>query len=407
MALSDPKDIFNTTSGVGFKSVDSDANFLYAIVATGDNKFRKYSLATLAASGADVTVMSQPSDICLVGNGASAAVVSNSTNQINVIEISSGFNSAIVTNVQTTYTGTIGQQIAFNRNTGTSLITRGTNQQLTLLNANNTCTLLTPASGLTGIKASVLITKTASTGNGDDPVWIVGTNGGTILEITQIGVVTKLVTLPTTPNVGTAPVQVVTGLSYQFPYLLVATNFGVQYFYNWSTNALISKQLIADGTSATSGPILCAASSGHTLMGFDRVDGSQNHHAITEIFFNSTTPIYNWLFNDANIVTNTLKLNGANSLAFEVKNTSANIQLRTYKISLNGVTEQAELHNPPGTIVSGRIIRIRSERIGQTCIESDTNIPAANTLINCTEDRRYIDLAIDGTGKWDIREFKK
>jgi hypothetical protein len=113
-----------------------------------------------------------------------------------------------------------------------------------------TCTVITPA-GLTGKVLNCIIHKPSSAN------FLVGTNGGQVLEIDYSGTVVKTITLATTPNSGVAPTISVTSLAISGDTLLVGTANGMLLRYAYTASTLTSSQVVANvGLIETGGVLL-------------------------------------------------------------------------------------------------------------------------------------------------------
>ncbi len=403
--LSDPQDLFFTSSDTPM-DLCSDGTYLYTVSTT--KSLKKFSLSSFTQVGSSVTVgSSTPTGICLL-NGVCAVVV-NQGAQVNYVELSTGYVTTRTTNALATANtvSTCGQQVA---TVGASAMattsTLGKLQVITL----NFISQISPTS-VSGALPTVVIAK-ESTGAAANR-WICGTNNGKVTELDSAGNVIKTILLPTTPNVGTAPSQVVTGLSHYPPNLAVTTAYGLLYIYEYESSNLLYTQRIVDGQGTSgsyAGTILCASVSGHTLLGHGRA-GGQGEQSFTEIFFDAQNPVYSWYkqVNSQRLIS--LHINPQSQKGFLTNSSPSDMGFRSYNISgISKTTEATECQNPPGVRVPGRIIRLRDQGIGQICVEADTNIPDTPTNVICSEGCNYIEIAIiddGGTDKWDIREFSK
>jgi hypothetical protein len=371
---------------------------IYSIVSTP--AFRVYDSAKLYQTNVSVTTMATPAGITLVAP-ATAVVVSSGTSQVDFIDITQNLRSAAVTtNASTVYTQTHGQQVAVNISTGIAFATRSTAGGIMKIDGNTRTLSTVSPGGLSGANATCVIVNEAS------GTWFIGTNNGLVHQINSSGTILDTITLPTTPNVGTAAVHIVGGISYYNDKLLVSTNLGMYYLYRHSTATLLWAGLgIKGSTTAGTQATLCSSSSGQTVNG-NSTSGSVGQ-TIQDIYFDALNPIIETIFVGTSTQNAATFRSPTRALA-NFNDSSNVISLRVLKGSpTNKVTVDTECQYPEGLQVAGRIIRIRDQGPGRSCIELDTSIPAAVTSLPATDGHDYIEIALVTSGgeKWDVREF--
>lgn len=401
--LSNPRELAYSNSIV-CTGIDSDEDYVYTVwTVSSTHEYRKYDIKTLQQIASGV-VMSTPSGISLI-TPASAVVVSSSTNQTDIVELSSGHRQQITTNALVTFSSQIGQQVAGNIYLQEALYTTSTTSTVNHINSSGSITQLTPIE-LSGDRATCVIVKqvTASLPN----LWLIGTNDGKVYEVNSSGTVSKTITLPTTPNVGSAPTHIVSGLSHYPPNLAVTTNQGMLYIYEYESGNLIYQQMVGDANSGTaSGPLLCASASGSTLLTSSR-SGASLLSSISEMYFATTPPTFEQYFIDANVITEECHLNAYNRKAYLRSQSGSIYSFQDWNTGgLSKAIEPAEMHIPVGVQVDGKIIRIRDDGPGNSTVEIVAEITAGANALPATEDRDYIELALNtAETDWDIREFK-
>lgn len=403
--LSNPRDLSYTDSIV-CTGVDSDDTYIYTVwTVSSTHVYRKFDPKTLAQVGSDTTVVNTPAGLSLL-NSASAVVPSSSANQIDIIELSSGHRNQLTTNANTVFSSQLGQQVAGNPDLEQALVTSSSDSEINLVDPSGGITALTPAE-ISGDKATCVIAKSATSGLSN--TWLFGTNDGKVHEITAAGTVTNTITLPTTPNTGSAPTHIVTGISYYPPNLAATTNQGMFYLYEYESGTLIYQQMVGETTSATnSGPTLCASSSGTTLLASSRTGGGIIS-SISEVYIASNPPTFEQYFIDLNIVPEESHINASTRKAYLRSQSGSFFSFQQFDMGgTQKILEQTELQDPPGVQITGKIIRIRDDGPGNSTVELVAEVGAETSYLSSTDGRKYIEIALNSDdSKYDIREFEK
>lgn len=391
-----PREDLYTTGSVRYVDACTNGTSLLGVTSTPD--FRKYDIYTLNQSNTSLTVLSTPSGICLA-TAATAVITSSGVAQVDLIDINTNARTNISSGSVTTYTNSSGQQVDAQPSTGMAVSTRNSNGSVQVINANTgTATTVSP-SGLSGAQASCILARPATSS------FLCGTNNGKVIEIDTGGSTYKTITLPTTPNVGTAPVQVVSGLAMSGDRLAVVTHFGILYIYQYSTSTLIYSGIVNGGDSTSQMSTLARSSSGTTLIGHGETP-SFVPTAITEMFFDATQPNFESTFyNELNGSIPAVGMDPTTNITWLVFNSTGNfITLRTFNgPSVNKVSDTTRIQSS-GVDVTGRILRIRDAGIGRSCIELDNNVTAGVNSLTVTDNTNYIELALTSAPeKGDIR----
>lgn len=369
-------------------------------VTTQRPDFRVYNLSTLAL-GATGTTSANPAGICLI-NSASALTVSSSTGAFDLLEVSSGYRQAYTSGANTCYTNQMGQQIASHPEMGIALTTRSTTGTLQRFNGNTFAITSLTASAISGQSARCIIAKDGSNN------WLIGTTDGKIHEIDNTGQALKTITVPNTPQTASANVYI-SGLNYSDDRLLVNSAGGFLYQYKYSTSTLLNTQFVGSGNGSTGGASLSSASaSGTCILGFGNA-GSSVGTEISEVNFSSNNLILSSVYaNESNNTVQNVGLDPLTSKAWYISTGTGNYMLRVYDLTNpQKTTSPTRLQDPPGTDISGRIIRLRDDGIGRTFVEVDQNVSAGTTQALCTKDHNYIELAIKSgsPNRFDVRTF--
>ena len=405
--LSRPVDIASNVSYTYFDAVIKGTELHVVASAGGANvHYKRYTAATGEQLNTDVQVVSGVAGITFI-NSATAVIVSSSTNQVDFVDTVNNIKTlGVTTNANTVYSNTYGPQVAGNTSTGVAIATRNSNNSVTKI-VNGSCSVLSP-SILSGNQASVVTVMQSS--SGDTPNFLIGTNNGKIFEMDASGNVIKSITLPTTPNTGSAPTnETVTGIAHSPPYLLATSSFGTLYHYNYNTSTMLNRYPITFGgsNSPNIGSCLSNGSSGFAIMG---QVANTSDMVLSGIFFDTLTPTFQSyvdMDNSSQVVKNIRIDANTKTVAVVYSGVSLPASIRTYLYSgSRKKTETTEIQDPPGARISGRIIRIRDDGIGRAVIEVDQTISAAEESLLCTEGKDYIEIAVnDAVDKWDIREF--
>ena len=388
-----PKDfyIYNSsgTSKV-LQAIAADENYIYGVTSAPAFKLIQNTLGQ--QMNTDLTVVSSPAAITMITT-ATAAIFSSSTNQVDFVGVLTNDKTSVTTNATTVYTVNQGQMA--DSTGGIALACRAAAGGLLKATSAQVLTNMT-VSALSGLQAKSILAEPSS------GVWFVGTNNGKVLTVDSSGNLQNTITIPSTPAI-LAPTIVVSGLSFSYPYLLVATNVGQLHLFNYQSQTEVDRTLSSLENSSTSFQSLCTASSGFTICA--RVVGGQNATTIESIYFGNGK-IYK---EDVVIAEQSTSFTGCvrTSVKAIVFTSASNFaQLRTYDATSSAVgIETTESQNPVGTDVSARVIRILSNGLGKKSVYSDQVVSASIISLPGVEDHDYIELSIVNGNLWDIREF--
>lgn len=391
--LTNPKDLF--TSG-SIRFVDAITNGTSLLTITSQPDFRKYDLTSLNQTNTSLSIVASPGGITLITQ-STAVVVSSTTSQVDFIDINTNAKTAVTTGATTCWVNSQSGQVAGNTSTGIAIATKSTTGSVQKITSGQVLSSLSPT-GLSGANATFIITK------GDN--FLLGTSNGKVIEIDSSGTVAQTITLPTTPNVGTTPTPVVSGLSYYSPNLAVATQHGLLYVYEYGSSTLIYTGIIDSANSSNAGTTLCTSISGYTVLGRSTAPTNITE-AISEFYFSNNSPIIeSTYYNDSNSQITGVGLD-INNKSWSIYNTSSNfLQLRTHDVGpLEHTLVETRAQDPAGSDITARIIRIRGD-IGKSCVDLDSSI-TTTTNLDAVNGHPYFELAIKSGSpdKYDFREF--
>lgn len=396
-----------SSGAVSYKSFDLDDTYVYAL--TSGNTLNIHDIKNSGMVRQVTGVVSQNSGICLI-SAASAIVTSSSTNRVDFINVQTGQLTQVTSGANTTYSGQTTPQVACNQSLGVSIATRSSNGNLMKITNSQVLTTISPTS-LSGAQGVTIILKQAT---GADPGrWLIGTNNGKVIEIDSSGIVYKTLTLPTTPNIGTAPtVETVVGLAHYPPNLLVISDFGNMFMYEYESSTLLHRSPVPQGTTVnpSNGVILSNSASGYAIMGTNL---TYSNTPLAEVVFNLPNLILNKPFWNSDVNAGSqiiqIKINPNIGVAVASFSTVTGYPLYLYKLNSTQLLkniEQIELQKPEGFRIAGRVIAIRDYGVGQTAVEIDQQVSNIQNPLSFTDGGNYIVLAMttDET-YWDIREF--
>jgi hypothetical protein len=384
-----PLDIRSTS--FSFRDVRATATRLFAVTSTP--LFKAYDIE----NGQELYSLTPVSGACGIAivNDLSAILVSNTNNQVDFIQLSSGYRTLITSGASTVNTNTNTQQVtAVN---GIAIATRAIASTVMKITASAVSQLT--VTGMTGIAKCATCDLTSGT-------YFLGTTDGKIHEINSSGTLLATVTLPCTPGISVADVDIF-GISVSLPYVAVTTGQGYLYIYNWSTGTIKTVLPIMEATATTNGVALCDSVSGYTAFIMSRANGSDGM-ATSVMYFKEGVPyIEQFEFNNSGQT-------GIGSGITEgwlwswTNDANANMQLRRWEYpTFANVNVGARIDDPEGTPRAGTVIRIIDGGIGKKRLQSVTDIGAFEQQIACTDDRDYIEIVdyTQGTNKTGFREF--
>lgn len=394
------KDLYAGVSST-LRGAFTDDNYLYVLTSAPD--FRKYNLQTLEQVNSNLTVSSTPKGIALIYGATGAAVFESSA--VDFIDLNTNARTQVTTGASSTRSDNMySQHIATIPASGFGISTRGTNGTVQAINGvNGTVSSLT-VGGLTGAQATCVTVRPETN------TFFIGSNDGKVHEINSSGATLRTLTLATTPNVGSAPIRHVVGISYCNPYLAILENGGAFYLYNYTASSYSYTGILESGNSSlanTNCSVFCTAASGTAYYG--KGNTGLVGQSFCEVFFNANQPVFLPYYNETTAAMTVSAVSAANNRAFMATTLALNGVL-PFREFTGGPFNQVQVNTrvqDSGTDVAARIIRIRDSGIGRTCVELDQNIPSLSTPLPATEGHNYIEIAIvSGPEKMDIREFQ-
>lgn len=246
----------------------------------------------------------------------------------------------------------------------------------------------------------------------------VGTSGGTVVECNTSGTSILSLTLPTTPNDGTAPTHIVTNLSFYNDILVVATLNGHVFTYQWSTGTLLARSLGYINTNSNTssafgaaggggGLTLCEAPSGVLLFG-PACDNSGSSSTFQTVFLGSIsasgfdTEDYATVSSSGQKITYT-GVDHTYNLGWSIMRTTNAGHIQIWTIPSAEVTPvDFRSQYPLGTDVTYRNIIIKYNGPGRSRVIDDRNMDVGTTSLNLRKNARYIGISINGSN-YDFR----
>ena len=333
---------------------DTVNNLLY-VVENSSNTFRKFNLGTLSQVGSNITVVTNPTNICMI-NSASAVIPSAGSGSISFVEVLSGYTQTYSGGLAVTTTNHA-QQIASDLTNQTALQVTATNNKLVSIVASNfgigqvapLHTYMTSS----GVKFHCVISKGAGTGR-----FIVGADYGRIYEMDILGNVYNEIVVQLIPGAGIATpsgvypeLPTVHTLALDNNLLLVGTQNGM-FLFDYSTGT----QLWNNITSASSNTYMSFSNSASGEVIFNRGNVTDNA-VISELDFTIGTPsmvsIRDIDYTDAAGICLGSGIKG--NTAWSLQATPSKI--RVYTITpRNSTVVTVTVQQPAGTNVQARVI---------------------------------------------------
>ncbi len=363
---------------------------------------REWTIGNGAATGRTASLGSA-NCMVTIANGASTLFGNNSggSQRLTLVENSSLYavNYGNSGTVNTTFASRKGQQIAWNATAGVAIVGAATNV-VTKFTASTFTPVKLTLSSLSGAQVTTVISRPATS------TFILGTNDGRVVEINASGGVEKSISLSFSRNFGSAPTSVrVVGLVYYNDLLAVSLANGILRLYQYSTSTLISQHLVAGCNDDDGGVLLTDLGLGQIAwLGYT----SQSYASSVTVAQMTSTGIFQ---------EETRNITMINERAIEIGiDTTANIlwaAFNTYAFLFRippraTVNVATKIQDPPGTAVSGRIIRIRNYANGRSRVVTDTTIGASETDIAAAQGGDYYEIAIRGSApsyRFDWRRF--
>lgn len=398
------------SDGTAFEWSDAVISNSTIYTVTTEPRFKVYNIETGAVNYADSSNgTGSYSGITLVA-ATSAAISNRTSSRFDIVNLADPNyqKTGITTSAVTTGTtfNNYQNQIAGHPTAKLAVATRSSTGGVQLLNANPstpTITQLTP-SILTGLAAITVVKKD----NAD--TWLVGTNGGTIVEIASSGAVTQTVSIPTTPNgAAPSPLPGVAGIASYGDYVVASSNHGAIYLFQWSASAVLDILPWEYGSTTSVNCTLSPIASGYFLAGRG-FHNSSEMSVIREIDISSGKfVLLGQYFKPVSLQTQSIRLDENNRKAVVLYDTTSADNMQIFNIpALNKINVPTRVQDS-SVDIAARIIRIREgNSIGRAFIESDQNILAEETNIVATNGYSYVEIAIKSGSpeKYDIREFQ-
>jgi len=390
----------NVPSGSTFLCACTNATGIF--VGMNDNSFRIYDWNWNQKSSTGNALGGGLTGLALVNQATACGVFGSA--QVDFFDVNTGAFTKVTTNATATWSSVVQQQIAGNPSTGKAVATSTTAGKLMCINGSTqTITAPTPAA-LSGANATCVTNKT------DTNTFLIGTSNGKVHEVDSSGTVLKSITLPTTPNDGGAVNHVVSGVSYYNDSLAVALDKGILYIYQYSTSTIVAKQICSLGGVSNNNTVLCDAASGITTL--TRPFSVNNYCSTSVLCFSASGSYYqDVFFNETSQPNRYCGIEPSINRLWIGSSSTSYYLARTFDITALSTSQvQTRIQNPPGTDVTGRIIRIRDDGINRSMVELDQTISAGQQLLNAYKNHNYIEIALTGTRfvdeAWDIREFE-
>lgn len=398
-------DISAPTTNTYANAVDNGTE-LDVITSDSTGVFRRFDLTTLGQLGTDVSLKSavRAVGISMITSACAVIVYGNDTT-VDLIQVSSGYRQNYSGGANTALGTSVfkGQQVAGDPSTSIAFASSSTNGEIVKINGSTFAVSKPTPAALSGAKALTVIVKEG--GN----AWLLGTNNGKVIEINSSGTSISTITLPTTPNTGSSPTLLVTGLSMYNDTLIVTTGNGGMYIYTYSTATLVNQTVVSPTkTAGNAGTVLCASPSGFTAYAPSNgtTNFTQAANTTTVLNFNHLPPTIEDSYTSQTV-------SAAISIGFAPQanklwmiTTSFAPIIRIWHFNPHPTTVNSAIYSS-NSYQAGRIIRIKDPHLGGAFVESDQTISAAAIDIAAVQDAEYIEVAIvsGSPDKFSIRRF--
>lgn len=404
MALSRRFVVGTTATTETFQDAITYNGNIFAVTSAATSKFRVYSLDNGASvnsfsCGSTPISMTFCSPASTLVNGASAVIADNAGNQINIVNLTTYQKTQLSTS-STAPGGTVSQQIAANPNTGICFQTSTTTGQIIQINASSGAVTKISPTGLSGAGTRCVIFRP------DTGTWLIGTTTSKVVEVNVFGTVTQTLAIPNTPQVASTDVTV-TALQYAYPNLLVSTQNGTMYAFNWVTQTLLWAIPTFEGTASIT---LSNTVSGNGVM---VGNNGTTFNFLNEIYVEPSVPTiekYTGLIANG-VSIRSAWLDATYNRALLCWSSSTQTQLDVYDLTtgMNKIMVPTRAQDPINTDISGaRVIRIATTKVGTAVVETDQTIISGGQNLPARQGHSYIELSLEGSGineKWDVREF--
>ena len=385
MSISYNGSITLATSTMTDGVIDPTNNQLYVVEITGPS-MRKFNLQTLAQVGSNITCLANPGVISLI-NAASSVIGSTSSTTIDFVENATGYRTNQAGSAVTILNTLKGQRMASDTSNGIALACTSSSNTILKITSAQTSTALS-IKGMPNFLSECIIFK--STGR-----FLIAGKFGKVYEIDTSGNIIDELTVTLDPNTGllantsdnALDLPTIYFISYDNNLLTVTTDESVS-VYDYSTKTKLWQHQM-NQTSGGSQMVLCAASSGETLM--SRNSTLTASSPVTEFNFTTYGPQQgDTLFTDnANLIFCTGFAPGL-SYGWALHHTIEKI--RVFTVSAPSTTTQTV--TLPSPYLSGRLIVLDDtsgvgtvKRVLDTyCLSGNTyRLPTGKTLIGITK----------------------
>lgn len=376
-----------------FKAAYAYNGKLYTLDA---NNWRRFDLTTLAPELGPIALTGTTSSITLLG--AASSVITGSTTTIDIVENSSGFRQTITGGQAAPISK--GQLSKGNPTSSIAFAASNTNNNIVKIDGSGstiTASVVSPAA-LSGTTARSFCLK--------DSNWLIGTANGKVIEINSAGTSSNTITLPTTPNVGTAPTRSVSGISYFNDKLATLDDRGVFYVYSYIASSIDYINMLGAATTAgaANGNVLCEASSGLIINGQQFTQTTPTAVNVVDITVKPVKILESVHMPDK---TSTLVDCGIDNTINKAFVVSGGNFIRVFDIiPSNKVMISTRVQDPITFDIVGNIIRLRRNKKGRTVFELESTIIAGANNLSSTHGNSYIEIGMNsGKTKYDLREF--
>ena len=363
--------------------LDLASNNGMLLAGCSDQYVRRWNLAG-ASSLASVATPHTPDAIAMADSVNLACLSFNSTTPF-LVNTSSGAVTSL-TATSACYQSGKGQQIAGIVSSNVAMGTSATAGSVNLINSSLVTSNLITVTGLGSAHAVTVIAKPSSAH------WLIGTNDGRVMEVDQSGAVSNTITLPTTPNCGTPPVHIVSGMSMANGNLLVSTLGGTMFAYTYPSTLV--QTLPLGLPTGTTGWVMTPSANGLTAL-FPSYPKSAGGCVNMIDFATSPLRFVDYFYGPENdpIVAGGFDATTSSlyfGLATKVRVINCNM--------LNTSTYTDHIQNPNGTDVSARSIIMHYPKQGMAKVVADETIASGQQTVTVPyAGEEYISIVLRGT----------
>lgn len=228
---------------------DNGANYWVGVSSVSTCTLILHDLRTLSpiVGSPETVVLTVAYQYCAFIDNDNVLLTSSTSSTPRIVNVLTGAVTVLNAQFSAYSTGRCQNQIAVDRINGTAMGTSSTAGRIVTFTSGPFASGNIQPTGQGARTFQCVAHKTGSAN------FFAGTEAGTVLEVQMNGTIVKTITLPTTPNFGTAPAHSVASIAYADDDLYVISATGILFHYDYPTSTLLDVRPIRNPEAPSTG----------------------------------------------------------------------------------------------------------------------------------------------------------